>query len=106
MIIPNILVAEMFSFKKSIDPIVVNKKTTAANMGYDLERSLKVSTLSQIKKDNPYKQSPIQRIGVDAAFSNSGIRFALFPETPPNEITAFLRRILAVTLNVTLINSS
>lgn len=48
---PKNLIAETSSFKNLIDPSVVIKNTTLANIGYARERSLKLNTRSQITND-------------------------------------------------------
>lgn len=104
MSIPIILIAETDSFKKIADPKVVNKKTIVANIGYALERSLKLSTLSHITNDNPYNTRPPKIYGLMAAFDSSISNFAFSPLIPPIDLTPVFKRMLAVTLSVTLTN--
>lgn len=106
MVIPIIRRNEIFSFKKIADPNVVNKKTMVAKIGYALERSLNVKTLNHITKESPYRINPPIIKGLKAAFVNSRIKLDLFPLIPPMDLTPVFSRILAVTLNVTLIKRS
>lgn len=100
---PITLKIEIFSFKKIIDPKVVNRKTIVAKIGYALERSLKVNTLSQIMKEVAYNTRPTMMKGLKAAFESSITILLFSPDNPPKEITPFFRRIFAVTFIKTLV---
>lgn len=88
--------------RKIIDPMVVSRNTMLTNIGYARDRSLNVSTLSQIINDNPYRANPKSMRGLKAAFVNSLTIFALSPEIPPKATTPFFKSMLAVTLRETL----
>lgn len=106
MAIPTTLKMEIFSLRKISDPMVVSKNTILTNIGYARDRSLNVRTLSQIKNDKPYKESPMKIRGLKIAFASSLIIFALSPEIPPIATTPFFKSIFATTLNETLVNNS
>jgi len=66
---------------------------------------LKVSTLSHIRKENPYRINPVIIYGLIATLRILAIIFVVSAEIPPVLTTPVFRRMLAVTLKATLTTS-